>query len=62
MSIPICAMALGQNGAPNGAPDRSNCRINRNNVTLAVSHSMLRIAPALNGLVKVPAYDSLRMS
>ena len=55
MSIPMVRIALGQNGTPKGAPEASNLRISRSRVTLAVSHSMARMVPALKGLVKVPA-------
>ena len=55
MRIPIWRIALGQNGAPKGAPDFSKLRISRRSCTLAVVHSMARIVPALNGLRNVPA-------
>lgn len=55
MSMPIWRIALGQKGAPTGAPDRSKERIRRRSVSLPVIHSIARMVPALNGLVKVPA-------
>ncbi|EKD61359.1 MAG: hypothetical protein ACD_54C00271G0001 [uncultured bacterium] len=55
MRIPICLTAFGQNGEPNGAPERSKSRINRNKVTFADSHSMVRMVFALTGFLKVPA-------
>jgi hypothetical protein len=55
MWMPMWLIALGQNGAPTGAPERSNDRISRSSCTLAVSHSISRIVPAFTGLRKVPA-------
>jgi hypothetical protein len=53
--MPMWRIALGQNGAPKGAPDFSNPRISRKSWTFAVSHSMLRIVPAFHGFLNVPA-------
>jgi hypothetical protein len=48
-------IALGQNGAPSGAPDFSKLRIRRSSRSLAVSHSSARIVPAFQGFLNVPA-------
>ena len=53
--MPMWRMALGQNGAPCGAPDFSKLRIRRSSCTFAVSHSITRIVPAFQGFLNVPA-------
>ena len=55
MRMPMWATALDQKVTPTGAQDFSKLRIICSSFTLAVVHSIARIAKTLSGLVNVPA-------